>query len=370
MENSSGSGSDSKHAERSSKSDASGSAFSPDLPQEVIPFDASGSAPPAYQESHLEPSASASASVSASASRSLSVSASASTLQAPTGSALVPTVTSPFNFPKYSKDGSAADAGPPVYDNIGASSSSTAASRPPIAFPQVSPDPDSPFLPAYAPILLSYGITEQTWRSFLATISAFLTAKVSDRALSHATDMAAHLGENPKNLGKNVIAQAKSIGKNVSRDAKRGNIIGAAMGIIGGSISLPISTAMGIVGTAVSLPGSAIGAVTKKPRTPLERAATYAAVANEEWLHMRGLHAILFDSAGLAHLLGQPLDSLLSRAWETKAIEADRQMNALEPLIAGLEINEGTPLKLKTQTLWLVLIPEQPSPSSEAKVKK
>ncbi|UKZ94008.1 uncharacterized protein TrAFT101_008903 [Trichoderma asperellum] len=368
MEKSSGSGSSHKQA---STSDATGSAFAPDLPQEVIPFEASD--PPAYQESHLEPSASAStpAPASASASHSLSVSASASTLQAPAaGSALVPTITSPFNFPKYSKDGSAADASPPVYDNIGASGSSSKAAPRPIAFPQVSPDPDAAFLPAYAPVLLSYGITEQTWRSFLATISAFLTAKVSDRALSHATDVAAHIGENPKNLGKNVIAQAKSIGKNVTRDAKRGNIIGAAMGLIGGSISLPISTAMGIVGTTLSLPGSAMSAVTRKPRTPQERAATYAAVANEEWLHMRGLHAHLFDSAGLAHLLGQPLDSLLSMAWETKAIEATRQMRALEPLIAGLEIEEGAPLQLKTQTLWLVLIPGQPSSSSEANVKK
>ncbi|PON30169.1 hypothetical protein TGAM01_v200609 [Trichoderma gamsii] len=365
MEKGSGSGSDNKQAKGSNNSDATSSAFAPDLPQEVIPFEASQ--PPAYQESHLEPSASASA--SASASHSLSLSASASTLQAPaSGSALVPTVTSPFNFPKYSKDGSAEDASPPVYDNIGASSSSQAAPRP-IAFPQVSPSPDAAFLPAYAPVLLSYGITEQTWRSFLNTISAFLTAKISDRALSHATDVAAHIGENPKNLGKNVIAQAKSIGKNVTRDAKRGNIIGAAVGLIGGSISLPISTAFGIVGTTLSLPGSAIGAVTKKPKTPQDRAATYAAVANEEWLHRRGLHAHLFDSAGLAHLLGQPLDSFLSRAWETKGVDAAGQMRALEPLIAGLEIDEMANLQLKTQTLWLVLIPGQPASSSEKKGK-
>lgn len=261
MEKGSGSGSDSKQA-KGSNSDATGSAFSPDLPQEVIPFEASE--PPAYQESHLEPSASASASHSLS----LPASASASTLQAPvSGSALVPTVTSPFNFPKYSKDGFPTDASPPVYDNIGASSSSGAAPRP-IAFPQVSPDPDAAFLPAYAPVLLSYGITEQTWRSFLNTISAFLTAKVSDRALSHATDVAAHLGENPKNLGKNVIAQAKSIGKNVSRDAKRGNIIGAAVGLIGGSISLPITTAFGIVGTTLSLPGRPLAPSPRSRKPP------------------------------------------------------------------------------------------------------
>ncbi|KAL7925383.1 hypothetical protein ACQKWADRAFT_283853 [Trichoderma austrokoningii] len=353
MEKGSGSA-DHKQAEGSS-SNATGT-FSPDLPQEVIPFDSSD--PPTYQESHLAPSA------SASATRSLSLSASSSTLQAPaSGSALVPTVTSPFNFPKYSKDGSSAtDASPPVYDNIGASSSSSSSAAPrPIAFPQVSPSPDAAFLPAYAPVLLSYGITEQTWRSFLNTISAFLTATVSDRALSHATDVAAHIGENPKNLGRNVIAQAKSIGKNVSRDARKGNIFGAAVGLIGGTIALPISTAFGIVGTTLSLPGSAIGAVTKKPRTPHERAATYAAVANAEWLHRRGLHAHLFDSAGLAHLLAEPVDSFLSRAWETKGVDAAVQMRALEPLVAGLEVDEAASLQLKMQTLWLVLIPGQSS---------
>ncbi|KAM0260705.1 hypothetical protein ACHAQJ_002621 [Trichoderma viride] len=352
MEKGSGSGSNNRESE---------GAFSPDLPQEVIPFDPVPAYPPAYQESRVEPSASASASIS----HSLSVSASASTLQPPPAgtSGLVPTITSPFNFPTGGKDDSKTATVPPIYDDIGSSSSSKTPPRA-IAFPQTKPDPDSPFLPAYAPILLSYGITEETWRSFLATISAFLTAKISDRALSHATDVAAHIGQNPKNFGKNIAAQAKSIGKNASQNAKRGNIIGAAMDIIGGSISLPISTALGIVGTTLSLPGSAIGAVTKKPRTPHERAATYAAVANEEWLHMRGLHALLFDSAGLAHLLGQPLDSLLSMAWETKESDASRQMRALEPLIAGLEVDEGTFLQLKTQTLWLVLIPGKP-PSSK-----
>ncbi|KAL6700037.1 hypothetical protein J3F84DRAFT_362485 [Trichoderma pleuroticola] len=329
-----------------------------DLPQEVIPFDPV----PAYQESRSGPSDSASLSVSHSLSASASVSASASQLPAGT-SALAPTVTSPFNFPTdgKGKDG-AVTAPPPVY-KVGSSSSSSSAART-IAFPQIKPDPDSPFLVAYAPVLLSYGITEETWRSFMMTISAFLTATISDRALSHATDVAAHMGQSPKNLGRNVAAHAKSIGRNVSDNAKRGNIIGAAMGLIGGTISLPISTALGVVGTTLSLPGQAIGAVTKRPRTPQERAATYAAVANEEWLHMRGLHAHLFDSAGLAHHLGMPLDTLLSLAWETKESDAARQMRALEPHIAGLDVDEGASLQLKTQTLWLVLMPgKQPSSS-------
>ncbi|KAK0758560.1 hypothetical protein N5P37_008959 [Trichoderma harzianum] len=327
-----------------------------ELPQEVIPFDPV----PTYEESRSGPSDSASLSVS----HSLSATVSASTPQPPAGtSALAPTVTSPFNFPTdgKGKDGSVT-APPPVY-KVGSSSSSSSAART-IAFPQIKPDPDSPFLVAYAPVLLSYGITEETWRSFLTTISAFLTATISDRALSHATDVAAHIGQNPKNLGRNVAAHAKSISRNVSDNAKRGNIIGAAMGLIGGTISLPISTALGVVGTTLSLPGQAIDAVTKRPRTPQERAATYAAVANEEWLHMRGLHAHLFDSAGLAHHLGMPLDTLLSLAWETKESDAGRQMRALEPHIAGLDVDEGAMLQLKTQTLWLVLMPgKQPSSS-------
>lgn len=343
-----GSGSGSKHEEAQGASS--------ELPQEVIPFDPV----PAYQESRSGPSDSASFSVS----HSLSASVSASTLQAPAGtSGLAPTITSPFNFPTdgKGKDGSVIASAPPIYDNVGSSSSSATVRT--IAFPQIKPDPDSPFLPAYAPVLLSYGITKETWRSFMTTISAFLTATISDRALSHATDVAAHMGQTPKNLGRNVAAHAKSIGKNVSDNAKRGNILGAAVGLIGGTISLPITTALGIVGTTLSLPGQAIGAVTKKPRTPQERAATYAAVANDEWLHMRGLHAHLFDSAGLAHHLGLPLDTLLSMAWETKESDAARQMRALEPHIAGLEVDEGTPLQLKTQTLWLVLMPGNPPAS-------
>ncbi|TFB04844.1 hypothetical protein CCMA1212_002559 [Trichoderma ghanense] len=346
MDNLSGSRSKHQEAEEERRALAQAQA-STDMPQEVIPFDPA----PAYQESHAEPSAS----------RSLSASVSASTPQPP---ALVPTITSPFNFPTDGQGkGKDASAAPPIYNAASSSGGGSAPVRP-IAFPQIKPDPNSPFLPAYAPVLLSYGITRETWQSFMATISAFLTATVSDRALSHATDMAAHIGQAPKNLGKNVAAHAKSIGKNVADNAKRGNLIGAAVGLIGGTISLPISTALGIVGTSLSLPGQAIGAVTKKPRTPQERAATYAAVANDEWLHMRGLHAHLFDSAGLAHYLGLPLESMLSLAWESKESDAASQMRALEPHVAGLEVEEGTMLQLKTQTLWLVLMPGKTPTSS------
>ncbi|KAH6611122.1 subunit of the rna polymerase ii mediator complex [Trichoderma cornu-damae] len=293
-----------------------------------------------------------------------SQSASASTLQQqqqPAGtlgaSGLVPTVASPFDFPADGREGSSGTAAaPPAYGGAEPSGGS----RRPVAFPQIKPDPDSPFLPAYAPVLLDYGISEQTWRSFLATISAFLTATVSDRALSHAADVAARIGQNPKNLGKSVAAHASSIGKNVSENAKRGNVLGAAAGLIGGSISLPISTALGIVGSGLSLPGQAISAVTKKPKTPQQRVAAYAAVANEEWLHTRGLHAYLYDSAGLARLLGRPVDGLLSLAGEAAegdAGDAARQMRALEPHVARLEVDEGSTLQLKSQTLWIVLVP-------------
>ncbi|KAG5913118.1 hypothetical protein E4U42_001447, partial [Claviceps africana] len=113
----------------------------------------------------------------------------------------MPTLDSPFTFPTsdlpplppYSVDAKAeAEAGP------GPGPSSSSSSEKPMAIPQLAPDSASPFLPAYPPGLLAHGITQQAWRSFLDTLSAFLTAKVSDRAVAHAGDLAKSLGEPPR----------------------------------------------------------------------------------------------------------------------------------------------------------------------------
>ncbi|KAF5604789.1 hypothetical protein FPCIR_641, partial [Fusarium pseudocircinatum] len=81
----------------------------------------------------------------------------------------IPTAENPFNFPSASPL--------PSY------SEASSAQEPPIAIPQENPPQTSPFQKAYAPALLGHGITKEAWGSFLDTISAFMTAKVGERAI-------------------------------------------------------------------------------------------------------------------------------------------------------------------------------------------
>ncbi|CAI6099927.1 unnamed protein product [Clonostachys chloroleuca] len=278
----------------------------------------------------------------------------------------VPTVNAPFQFP--------ADEELPAYSATNFAGGSTSSSQPlhqqpPIAIPQEKPDAASPFLIAYAPTLLNYGITEQTWRSFLETVSAFLAAKVSDRAVSHAADIARDIGEGPKSLGKSIASHTKSVGKNIASQAKRGNVIGAAFGVIGGAISIPVHSALATVGTAVSLPSHAIGAVVKKPQTPYQRAVAYVAVANKKWFTGRGLHAVLAHSPELEHLLALPTGTLVQKAQAEEAPSAAIQLKALEEHIAAVLVPEKAPLELSTGTLWLVLFPVSPEVREGSGVK-
>ncbi|KAL6868997.1 hypothetical protein ACO1O0_000320 [Amphichorda felina] len=260
--------------------------------------------------------------------------------------AVAPTVSSPFNFPSNSDL-------PPYEPPAGSPSNQR-----PIAIPQLKPDPAIPFLSIYPPSLLSHGITQDTWHSFLDTISAFLTAKVSERAVSHAGDMAKHLAEDSKRFGKDLLAETKGVGKGIAKSVKRGDVIGAAGEAIGGVISLPLSFAFGLVGTVLALPASAVGAIVKKPKTPGQRAAAYAAVANEKWLHARGLHAQMLDSNELARLLGVPVTEFLSPSQQTKDRSAPGQLEALEGWIAPLEVKQPqATLELAPNTIWLVLAP-------------
>ena len=75
-----------------------------------------------------------------------------------------PTVSSPFNFPRTEC---------PPY------SAGTSSAQRPFAIPQQWPEPAAPFLSAYPAGLLNFGITAPSWHSFLDTMSAFLTARVS-----------------------------------------------------------------------------------------------------------------------------------------------------------------------------------------------
>jgi hypothetical protein len=126
--------------------------------------------------------------------------------------------------------------------------------------------------------------------------------------------MGRHVTNVPKRFGQGTVEHAKSVGHNIRDAAKSGNYVGAAMGVVGGAISLPIGTAFRAVGAAVSLPGAAIGAVTQKPQTPRERAAAYAVAANEKWLGVRRLQAQLVDTAELARIAGLPVTRLLDLA--------------------------------------------------------
>lgn len=260
---------------------------------------------------------------------------------------LGPTADSPFDFPSQSL--------PPYSASVSASASGpSSSSQLPIAIPQATPKPDSIFLPAYAPALLAHGITVRSWTSFLDTVSAFLAAKVSDRAISHAADVGRSIGDAPKSYFKGVASHAKEVGKRIGKNAKSGNVVGAAFGVIGGSISIPLSAALGAVRTTAMLPGSTVMAVAKKPQTPRERATAYVAVANKDWFHGRGLNAILLDTLELSQLLGASVIAL-AEAGDGKNTSVD-QLGSLQGHIAKLDVlDESATLELGNTTLWLVL---------------
>ncbi|KAM5347318.1 hypothetical protein ACJ41O_010323 [Fusarium nematophilum] len=258
-----------------------------------------------------------------------------------------PTAESPFNFPS--------DAPLPSY----AEASSSSSKQPPIAIPQANPTATAPFLNAYAPCLLSYGITQQAWSSFLDTLSAFLTAKVSARAISHAGDVAKKVGETPTYAIKNVVTHAKDVGKEIRTDAKKGDIVSAAVGVIGGAISIPITAAMGIVQSAVTLPGHTVAAAVGKPKTPRQRCTAYLAVANKDWFSKRGLHASLATTDELSQVVGSSITAVLEagKGKGTKLGGAEGQLSALEDHIARLEIQAPDVVDLGAETLWLVVVP-------------
>lgn len=254
-----------------------------------------------------------------------------------------PSIASPFNFPSDTDL-------PPAYQ------AAETVERRPIAIPQTTPDPKSPFLNAYSPSLLGHGVTPETWAGFLQTLSGFLAATVSDKAISHAAEIGRHIGDVPKRFGKETLAHAKEAGQAVSDSAKKGNYIGAAVhAILGVGVALPVATAVRAAGAAISLPFAALHAVTKDPKTPKERAVAYAAAANVKWLHKRGLQANLLDTAELSQVLGVPVDEFLQAARASKDASAVGQLAALGSYIAELDVRTSGPLELGVGTFWLVV---------------
>ncbi|CEJ90954.1 hypothetical protein VHEMI06703 [[Torrubiella] hemipterigena] len=275
--------------------------------------------------------------------------------------AAIPTVADPFNFPET-------EALPAYSPPQPAESTEPQPPRPRgrlIAIPQAHANASAPFLDAYPECLLARGITEETWRSFMKAMSAFLTAKVSDRAISHAGDMAKSLGEGPRRLGKDIASQSKSLGKQIARHAKKGNVIGVAAAAIVGVVTIPIFTAIGAAGTVASLPNAAVAALSKKPKTPESRAFAYATVANDKWLHPRNLHAQLADSNLLAQMLCMPTAQFLQIAKSGKQNSAIGQLEALEVHLEPLKLLENTSLDLVDNTLWLLVLQDVTSDQSE-----
>ncbi|RAL08849.1 uncharacterized protein BO97DRAFT_408094 [Aspergillus homomorphus CBS 101889] len=264
-----------------------------------------------------------------------------------------PTAESPFDFPCTS------------------ASSHQPRLQQPIAIPQTAPTPTAPFLDAYAPPLLQYGITPETWRAFLHTLSAFLAAKVSDQALAHAADIGRQVGDVPKRFGQGTLDHARAVKNNVRDAARDGRFVSAALGAVGGAITLPVGTALRAVGATVSLPGAAVRAVAQKPQSPGERAAAYVAAANVKWLRERRLRACLADTASLARRLGWGDDAvrLLERAHAVANGEgsAAAQLAALEDCLCPLEVFTGSTLHLGVDMLWLVVEPEKDGGVGSAK---
>ncbi|KAI0008695.1 hypothetical protein F4779DRAFT_585788 [Xylariaceae sp. FL0662B] len=255
-----------------------------------------------------------------------------------------PTLTSPFNFP---------------LDNTVLTYLSSDVIEPPIAVPQIKSDATAPFLHAYCPTLLRHGITPENWRAFLDTMSGFLAATVSEKAISHAAEIARHVGDVSKRLGKDTLARIKATGTRIGDNAKKGHFLAATVGLLEGTIALSVGTSILIVQSVVSLPMAVVGAATRKPQTPKERAVAYAAAANVEWFHQRGLSVVLLDSAELSRLLGMTVSQLLETAHSAKDPSATCQLAALGKHIAELEIDTPATLQLEATTLWVVVVPTQ-----------
>ncbi|RBR23690.1 uncharacterized protein FIESC28_03486 [Fusarium coffeatum] len=254
----------------------------------------------------------------------------------------IPTAENPFDFPE---------------SNLPTYSEASTSNQPPIAIPQEAPSQTSPFLKAYAPALLGHGITQEAWTSFLDTISAFMTAKVGERAVNHAGDIAKTVGQQPVSYVKGVGNHAKSVGKNIVNNTKKGNIIGAAAGVVGGAISIPLGAVFGAVGTIVGLPGRTIAAAVKKPQTPAERAVAYVAVANHDWLNKRGLHASIVTTEQLSEIVGVSVKALLEASAEGNKSEGSLgPLGALSEHTAHLEVKGPGVVDISKETWWLTVV--------------
>ncbi|RYP26990.1 hypothetical protein DL767_007853 [Monosporascus sp. MG133] len=263
-----------------------------------------------------------------------------------------PTVASPFDFPPQEA--------PPSYP-------SQKPIQKPIAIPQTRPEAAAPFLQAYAPSLLSRGIPADRWLSFLDTLSAFLAATVSERAIAHAADVSREIlhvgGDVPRKLGRDVAAHAKSVSRGIADSVRKGSVLGAAAGLVAGAVTIPVNAALGATGAALRLPGSALAATSRRPLAPRERADAYVVLAGRDWLNPRGLEARLLDTRQLGELLGVPASRLVGTARGAEYGPAAARLGALATYISELEVQVSSEaLEIGNGTLWLVVTEKNGDP--------
>lgn len=190
-----------------------------------------------------------------------------------------------------------------------------------------------------------------------------MTAKVSDRAVAHAGDVAKEVGQGPVNSFKEVVNHTKHVGKHVGKTAKHGDVVGAVFGVVGGAISIPVTAAMGLVSATLSLPGRTLAAATKMPQSQRARADSYITVANRDWFAARGLRAFLMDSGELSRHLGESVPALFAQPQAQKAVSAHDQLKVLAGKVADLEVWASAPkIEVKDKNLWVVLV-EKEGPS-------
>lgn len=229
------------------------------------------------------------------------------------GGAIGPTTSAPFNFPTTDL---------PSYE--------TAVDfQKPLAIPQTSPTPDAPFIPAYPTDLLTYGIPTESWHSFVDTVSAFLSAKVSQQAVHHATDVAKSI----QDYHKQYVTQVKRSFRGMGKSAKQFN----PFGVVGGALGLTFGTVGHAVGSIFNAPLSLI----QKPRTPRERATVYVTTANKDWFHRRGLHALLLDTTELSTVLGISQQEFLAPVRGQGSSDASEQLASLQKWIGDVQVRKG-----------------------------
>ena len=279
---------------------------------------------------------------------------------------VLPTPEAPFNFPSLDPARTsptwpslphaiASIGGAAKSDTKGDTKGDIKKQRPrPVAIPQIKSRRGAlaPLLDSYPPALVQYGIATDSWRAFLNTMSAVLSASMPKQVLAHLGSQVAGV---PLRFGRDTMDHVYTERDNVYGSVMNGDYFGALRGIVGGAIRLPIHSSLRAVDAAVSMPGVVLGAANQPPQTPKERAVAYAAATNERWLRVRGLRASLVDTTELEKVVGLPRGKLLELVNGSSDRSAAGQLATLQEYITKLEVLRRGRLNLNDKTLWLVV---------------